>query len=77
MAKVRGVLLLRFAPNLKKELAEQFSESDMQALTVLAGATGAAINSQLLAELITALLETNRAPIPAIPLELALYRVFA
>lgn len=76
-AKVRSVLLLRFAPELKKELREQFSESDMALLRELAGAKGAAINSQLLAELITALIEINRAPIPAIPLELALYRVFA
>ncbi len=77
VAKVRAVLLLRFAPNLKKELAEQFSEADMGTLSQLAGKEGAAINSQLLAELITALLETVRAPIPAIPLELALWRVFA
>lgn len=76
-SKVRSVLLLRFAPELKKELAEQFSETDMALLLELAGAKGAAINSQLLAELITAVIEINRAPIPAIPLELALYRVLA
>ncbi|MDO8518132.1 MAG: DNA polymerase III subunit gamma/tau [bacterium] len=77
VARVRGVLLLRFAPNLKKELAEQFSERDMEVLAILAGKEGVAINSALLAELITALLQTARAPLPAIPLELALYRVFA
>lgn len=76
VARVRSVLLLRFAPNLKKELSEQFSESDMEVLAILAGKEGVAINSALLAELITAFLETTRAPIPAIPLELALYRLF-
>jgi len=76
VTKVRSVLLLRFAPDLKKQLSEQFSESDQAVLAQLAGPEGAAINSNLLAELITALIETPRAPIPAIPLELALYRVF-
>jgi DNA polymerase-3 subunit gamma/tau len=74
--KVRAVLLLRFAPNLKKELQEQFSEDDLSILELLAGKDGAAINAQLLAELITALLETRRAPIAQLPLELALYRIF-
>jgi DNA polymerase III gamma/tau subunit len=76
LAKVRGVLLLRFAPEMHKDLAEQFSDSDLAVLTKLAGKDGAAINSQLLSELITALLETSRAPMPQIPLELALYRIF-
>jgi DNA polymerase-3 subunit gamma/tau len=78
ITKVRGVLLLRFAPKMEKELAEQFGEDDMVVLKELAKvnppAGGGAINAQLLAELITALLEMNRAPIPQIPLELALYR---
>lgn len=77
IAKIRGVLLIRFAPELKKELHEQFSDDDLVVLSTLAAPSGAAINAALLAELISALLEMNRAPIPAIPLELALYRVFA
>lgn len=74
--KVRSVLLLRFAPELKKQLSEQFSAEDQAVLAELAGPAGAAINSTLLAELIEALIEIPRAPIPAIPLELALYRAF-
>ncbi len=74
IAKVRGVLLLRFAPELKAQLAEQLSEDDIAFLSNLAGASGAAINAHLLSELITALLEMGKAPVPAIPLELALYR---
>jgi DNA polymerase-3 subunit gamma/tau len=77
LGKVRAVLLLRFAPEMQKELKEQYSDADMQTLMRLAGKDGVAINSQLLSELITALLETNRAPMPSVPLELALYRVFA
>ena len=77
LAKVRGVLLLRFAPEMKKELAQQFSEGDLETLAHLAGKEGAAINSTVLSELITALLEANRAPLPQIPLELALYRLLA
>lgn len=76
LAKIRAVLLMRFAPELKKELGEQFSEEDIETLSELAGPKGAALNAALLAELISALLEMSRAPIPAIPLELALYRVF-
>ncbi len=77
VAKVRAVLLMRYAPALKKELAEQFGEDDLKHIETLAGKEGAGINSLVLAELITALIETARAPVPAIPLELALYRVLA
>lgn len=77
LAKVRGVLLMRFAPKLEKELLEQFGEDDVKVLKELSGKEGAHINAALLAELISALLETNKAPIPAVPLELALYRVYA
>ncbi|HVY72847.1 MAG TPA: DNA polymerase III subunit gamma/tau [Candidatus Paceibacterota bacterium] len=76
IAKVRAVLLMRFAPELKKTLTEQFSDDDLEVITQLSGTEGASLNAALLSELITALLEMPRAPIPAIPLELALYRVF-
>ncbi len=74
VAKIRAILLMRYAPTLKKELAEQFGEDDLKQIETLAGKEGAGINSQILAELLTALIETARAPVPAIPLELALYR---
>lgn len=77
IAKVRGVLLMRFAPELKGEVAEQFGEDDLKLLKELSGKSGAAINSGLLSELLTALIEMNRAPLPQIPLELALYRALA
>lgn len=75
MAKVRGVLLMRYAPKMETVLGEQFGEDDLKLIKELSGQKGAAINSAVLAELITALLEMNRAPVPAVPLELALYKV--
>lgn len=77
VAKVRAVLLLRFAPKLEKELSAQFGEDDLALLKELSGKDGAAINSSVLSELITALIETARSPMPQIPLELALYRALA
>ncbi|MDB5224903.1 MAG: polymerase subunit gamma and tau, polymerase subunit gamma/tau protein [Candidatus Adlerbacteria bacterium] len=74
VSKVRAILLLRFAPALAAELTEQFGEDDITFLQTLAGKEGGAINAALLAELITALLETARSPMPQVPLELALYR---
>ena len=74
VAKVRAVLLLRFAPKMEANLAEQFSPDDLAMLKGLASKEGAHINAALLAELITALIETPRAPLPQLPLELALYR---
>ncbi|HVZ76148.1 MAG TPA: DNA polymerase III subunit gamma/tau [Candidatus Paceibacterota bacterium] len=77
IAKIRGILLLRYAPKLKAELGEQFGEDDLVLMQKLAGSEGKEINSALLAELITALVETPRAPLPELPLELAIYRLQA
>jgi DNA polymerase-3 subunit gamma/tau len=76
IAKVRAVLLMRYAPKMEGALQEQFSEEDLKMIKNLAGPRGATLNSTVLAELITALLEVNRAPVAAVPLELALYRLF-
>jgi len=76
VAKVRAVLLLRFAPKLKAQLAEQFAPDDLALLEQLAK-EAPTINAAMLAELIAALIETPRAPIAQIPLELALYRALS
>jgi hypothetical protein len=76
ISKVRAVLLLRFAPKMEVALKEQFGEDDLAYLKELSGTKGANLNSEVLAELIGALLEMPRAPMPQIPLELALYRLF-
>lgn len=77
VTKVRGVLLLRFAPKMEAELTGQFSPDDLALLKSLAGKEGSSINAAVLSELITALLETPRAPLPSLPLELAVYRALA
>lgn len=76
IAKVRAVLLLRFMPKLASELEEQFGPDDLALLQKLAK-EGTTLNAAVLAELLTALIEMNRAPLPQIPLELALYRVLS
>lgn len=76
ITKVRSILLMRYAPTLEKDMAAQFGEDDGKVLKNLAGAAGASINSAVLAELISAYIETGRAVHPAVPLELALYRLF-
>ena len=75
IARVRAVLLLRYAPDMKAKIAEQFGSDDMTELNRLAGKEGVAINAAVLATLITVLLEMNRAPIPQIPVELAVFRM--
>lgn len=72
--KIRTILLLRYAPKMEKELTEQYGSDEIEFLKKLSGKDGAAINSTLLSLLITAYLEMSRAPLPMIPLELALYR---
>ncbi len=75
ITKIRAVLLVRFAPELKGELEEQFGAEDMEVLTTLAKQKDSAINADLLSAFITAHLEIDRSPIQAIPLELAIYKV--
>jgi DNA polymerase-3 subunit gamma/tau len=74
LAKIRAVLLLRYAPKEEDTLALQFGSDEVTFLKSLAGKEGASLNSNVLSELIGAYLEMSRAPWPAIPLELALYR---
>jgi DNA polymerase-3 subunit gamma/tau len=76
MDKIRAVLLLRYAPKMEATIAEQFGAEEAAILKALAGKEGAAINSSLLSQMITAYLEMNRSPEPILSLELALYRVF-
>ncbi len=76
VTKARAVLLLRFAPKMAKEIGEQFGQDDLAFLQKLAQ-EAPALNAATLAELLTALIEMNRAPLPNIPLELALYRALA
>ena len=77
LAKMRAVLLIRFAGKRGEEIVrDQFGEEEIAFLKKLSGKEGASINSQALSELIGAYLEMAQAPIQSLPLELALYRLF-
>lgn len=70
--RIRAVLLLRVAPNMAQQLAEQFSEEDFKEMQALAKESGAAITSATLSSLLDAYIQTPRAYIQHLPLELAL-----
>jgi len=75
VARARAVLLLRYAPVMKEKIAEQFGDDVVTQLAQLAGKDGVRINAAMLATLIGVLLEINRAPIPQIPLEIAIIKM--
>lgn len=71
LEKVRAVLLLKFAPDMKGEVLEQFTDEDGKFLEDIARG-GGKINSKTLAALLDAYVATGRSAIPQLPLELAL-----
>ncbi len=73
--KARAVMLLRLAPELKRELSEQFGEEDFALLGRLSALKEQRINSALLRELLDAYIQTGSSYIPQLPLELALAKV--
>lgn len=75
LRKMRAVLLLRFAEDMERALAEEYTEEDVALLKELAGKDGARLTSRALKELLTAYDEMRYAAIPELPLELALIRI--
>ncbi|MSR78640.1 MAG: DNA polymerase III subunit gamma/tau [Candidatus Taylorbacteria bacterium] len=79
LQKLRFVLLLRYAPEMEKELADEVSGEDLAFLKKVATSkspTTDGISSTLLSELLSAYDASGRAYISALPIELALIRVF-
>ncbi len=72
LEKVRFVLLMRFDPETKQRIKEEFSGDDVKFFEELSGTKGASINSQMLLSLLNAYADTNRAYIKQLPLEIAL-----
>lgn len=70
--KMRILLLLRYAPDFGRELAEDLTDTDREFLETLAKDTGSKINSETLRKFIIASIETPRSPVPQLPLELAI-----
>ncbi|MES2087599.1 MAG: DNA polymerase III subunit gamma/tau [Patescibacteria group bacterium] len=77
LQKLRYVLLLRYAHELEKEIADEVSPEDFKYLSSLASAKDSSISSVLLSELLLAYDSISRAHIPALPIELALVKIFS
>ena len=70
--RVRVLLLLRYAPDFGKKLAEDLTDDVRESLVVFAKDTGSKINSDTLKKLIAAAIDSSRAPLPQLPLEVAI-----
>ena len=77
LAKLRAVLLLRYAPNMEQVLNDEFPPDDMMLIKELALSQEKRINSHVLSEFISASHEIGWSVITSLPLELALIRVTA
>lgn len=75
LQKVRSVLLLRYAPAMKNDIEEQFSDEDFKFIKSLSEKSDGKVNSNLLKELLVAYDETGRTYIPQLPLEMALVKL--
>ena len=71
MHRVRAVLLLRYVPELKKDIADELSDEDMKLAEKLAKDKEMAISSNTLKALLEAYATMAYAAIPHLPLELA------
>jgi DNA polymerase-3 subunit gamma/tau len=73
--RVRLVLLLRFAKDMEKDIAEELAESDFQFLKNIAANKASKIKSDTLSCLLNAAEQTFTASVPEVPLELALIKL--
>ncbi len=74
LAKMRAILLLRYAPNMEVTLKDEFPPDDMTLIKELASSKEKRINSHVLSEFIHASHDIGWSVIPSLPLELALIR---
>ncbi len=72
LERVRALLMLRYAPELGKQLVENLPDNEQTALHELAADSASKINSDTLRALIDAALAAARTPFPHLPLELAI-----
>jgi DNA polymerase-3 subunit gamma/tau len=75
LAKLRGVLLLRYAPTSENVLKDEFTPDDLLFLKTLASDAGKRINSHVLSEFLAASRDVGFSVIASLPLELALIRI--
>lgn len=75
LMKLRTALLLRYAPEMKKELMEGLTEDDGEFLLEILKEKGGAINSKSLEILLGAIETLKYASVRELPLELALIKI--
>ena len=73
--KMRLALLLRYAPEMRKELEEKLSKEDTEFIKGILKEKGQGISSQTLLALLEAYQHSYNAFIPELPLELALVKI--
>ncbi len=70
--KLRSILLLRFAKNLKPVVEEQFGSDDFSFLEKISERKGSNVNASVLSAILGAYAQIGVAHIPALPIELVL-----
>jgi len=76
IAKMRYVLLLKYAKEMSDNIKENVSEEDFEFLKKISERTENSINSSVLSELLLAEQSVSRAYISELPVELALIKLF-
>ena len=77
LQKMRVVLLLRVAPEMKSALESDITEEDRKLFAELSGEKGGGINARTLSELLVAYDQIPHAYIPELPIELVLTKLFS
>lgn len=72
LERLRLVLMLRYAPKIGEGMALELTDAERTSLQTLATDIESKINSETLRKLILASIETARASVPELPLELAI-----
>src|SRR5258706_10144425 len=76
LMKLRTMLLVRYAPALKKTLENELGESEYEYLAKLETASGKTLSSKLLEYLLEAETKIKFSPIPTLPIEIAMTKYF-
>lgn len=76
LAKLRAILLLKYAPELAETFQDEFGEDDFKILSDLSRDKEGKINSDVLAKLLGAYDAVGRTYIASLPIELALISMF-
>ena len=73
LARLRSILLVRFGALSKVQLAEEYSETEVQNITAIAGNTELKLTSGNMISFINAVEMIKKSPVPELPLELVLF----